>query len=283
MMPLHCTLFNGAPMEQFHLLHHWIFPRAGDGAKQRAITPSLRVAPMAHPVSNNALCANSALATPTLVGAPLSPVIGHRERGWMKLGSPLRVLIFNVEPRTIALGRPCRLAARAVGSFAALDRTNMAGTQRTHQRTRQAACPSPLHTQCRRPASHTAGRNARSPIFAAFPASSRHLTCALGRPWEGWKDIYARVANYNLTMLRTVSPAREGPPVWTIEPPAKRLKRPDIHRSTDHQGGHGCRGAAPTRLADNRPSPPIARLFPQNLGGLAFKVATFSQNPVCCQ
>jgi hypothetical protein len=36
------------------------------------------------------------------------------------------------------------------------------------------------------------------------------------------KGIYARVANYNLTMLRTVSPAREGQVLGATEALAKR-------------------------------------------------------------
>lgn len=35
-------------MAQTNLLHHWNFPRAGDGAKPRAITPICDGAPMAH-------------------------------------------------------------------------------------------------------------------------------------------------------------------------------------------------------------------------------------------
>jgi hypothetical protein len=36
----HYPKINGAPMAQTNLRHHWKFPRAGDGAKPRAITPS---------------------------------------------------------------------------------------------------------------------------------------------------------------------------------------------------------------------------------------------------
>lgn len=38
-MMRHHPQFNGAPMAQVGLRHHWNFPRAGDGANTRAITP----------------------------------------------------------------------------------------------------------------------------------------------------------------------------------------------------------------------------------------------------
>jgi hypothetical protein len=47
----------------------------------------------------------------------------------------------------------------------------------------------------------TAGRIARSPVFAGFHASSRRLICALGRPWEGRKDIYARGLPHSKSFL----------------------------------------------------------------------------------
>lgn len=44
----HYHKFNGAPMAHSDLLHHWNFPRAGDGAKPRAIITICDGAPMAH-------------------------------------------------------------------------------------------------------------------------------------------------------------------------------------------------------------------------------------------
>jgi hypothetical protein len=44
----HYREINGAPMAHVNLLHHWIFPRARDGAKERANTPLCDGAPMAH-------------------------------------------------------------------------------------------------------------------------------------------------------------------------------------------------------------------------------------------
>jgi hypothetical protein len=66
----HYLKSNGAPMAQFSLRHHWKFPRAGDGAKPRAIAPCSHGAPMAHLTR---LCASSALPSATLAGASLSP------------------------------------------------------------------------------------------------------------------------------------------------------------------------------------------------------------------
>jgi hypothetical protein len=76
-MMRHWPKINGAVMAQFHLLHHWKFPRAGDGAKPRAITPMRRGAPMAHNITRaripeHPLCASSALPSATLASAPLT-------------------------------------------------------------------------------------------------------------------------------------------------------------------------------------------------------------------
>ena len=46
-MMLHWLKSNGAAMAQLNLLHHWNFPRAGDGANPRAITPCTHGAAMA--------------------------------------------------------------------------------------------------------------------------------------------------------------------------------------------------------------------------------------------
>jgi hypothetical protein len=74
-------IFNSAPIAQFHLRYHWKFPRAGDSAKVRAITPCSDGATMAHTravVPQLPLCATSALPSATLGSAPLSPEVGYR-------------------------------------------------------------------------------------------------------------------------------------------------------------------------------------------------------------
>jgi hypothetical protein len=53
-------------MAQFHLLHHWIFPRAGDGAKQRAIITIRSGAPLAQMPTRIPLLHGSALPSATL-------------------------------------------------------------------------------------------------------------------------------------------------------------------------------------------------------------------------
>jgi hypothetical protein len=57
-MQRHYPQTNGAPMAQFHLLHHWKIASYGDGAKGRAFTPRIngaavaQRAPRAHPFAN---------------------------------------------------------------------------------------------------------------------------------------------------------------------------------------------------------------------------------------
>ena len=75
-------------MEQTHLLHHWIFPRARAGAKPRAIATLRYGALMARRASRassfNPLCATSALPSATLGGAPLSSMlVGHEKGLWL--------------------------------------------------------------------------------------------------------------------------------------------------------------------------------------------------------
>ena len=56
-MPRYREVFNSAPIAQFHLRYHWNFPRAGDSAKARAITPLL----IAHSIAHARLFARYAL------------------------------------------------------------------------------------------------------------------------------------------------------------------------------------------------------------------------------
>ena len=72
--------FNSAPIAQFHLRYHWIFPRAGDSAKWRAITPIADRARYRARIAPQALCATGALPSATLGSAPLS-LLTDREEG----------------------------------------------------------------------------------------------------------------------------------------------------------------------------------------------------------
>jgi hypothetical protein len=71
----HWPKFNGAVMAQFRLRHHWNFPRAGDGAKPRAITPPHTGAPLARALT-------SVAPLPLLHGSALPPatLAEHRSR-----------------------------------------------------------------------------------------------------------------------------------------------------------------------------------------------------------
>ncbi len=127
----HYPKSNGAPMAQPDLRHHWNFPRAGDGAKPRAIAPSHHGAPMAQTrlarashhtrYAPPALClrrrsephrwspcqpirtelhARAILQKPTLEVRKARPSAhSHARQGWEEL-VPLRViLISEISPR----------------------------------------------------------------------------------------------------------------------------------------------------------------------------------------
>jgi hypothetical protein len=72
-MMRYCPKSNGAPMAQTNLRYHWNFPRAGDSAKERAITPIADRAFYRARIALHSLCATSAPPSATLGSAPLSP------------------------------------------------------------------------------------------------------------------------------------------------------------------------------------------------------------------
>jgi hypothetical protein len=79
-MMRYCPKSNGAPMAQTNLRYHWNFPRAGDSAKERAITPIADRAFYRARIALHSLCATSAPPSATLGSAPLSPRTLGEER-----------------------------------------------------------------------------------------------------------------------------------------------------------------------------------------------------------
>lgn len=112
-MPRYRWVFNSAPIAQFHLRYHWNFPRAGDSAKGRAITPIADRAFYRARIALHSLCATGALPSATLGSAPLSLLVGHRAgRGCIELYSCACDLI-----SAIVICRPSVLPGRAANLF----------------------------------------------------------------------------------------------------------------------------------------------------------------------
>jgi hypothetical protein len=92
----HYPKSNGAPMAHSGLRHHWNFPRAGDGAKQRAIAPLHHGAPMAQTASR---------ASPLTRYAPAALCL--RRRSQSHRWSPTRDLAGRVFACAIPDTLPC--------------------------------------------------------------------------------------------------------------------------------------------------------------------------------
>jgi hypothetical protein len=195
------------------------------------------------------------------------------ERGWERPHHPLmRVDNQRRAFPMIAARTPRRLAARVTRAIADLDHTNTAARTNTHQRTRQAAYPSPPCAQDRRSASLTAGRTARSCVFASFHA-------VLWRPMPIWEDhgkpvegIYARALSRPLTVLDRVRREREpgeqpGRQRRNVRSPRNAWDDPD-HLSKPRGGGGD---SAAHRYIDILPDfrGPVS----ENLGGPVLKIS----------
>ena len=100
---LHCPKINGAPMAQSDLLHHWNFPRAGDGAKPRAITPCTRGAPMAQQASR--------APRPTAMRRQRSAYGDARSRTAHRVTCPAATVM-----QTTNHGNPCQSVQTTTGS-----------------------------------------------------------------------------------------------------------------------------------------------------------------------
>jgi hypothetical protein len=127
---------------------------------------------------------------------------------WKDLITRSCVCASNNPRLPIAARPPHSLAARVTRAFAAAGHTITAASANTHQRTRQAACPSPPCARHRRAVPNTVGHGARSHVFASFHA-------VLWRPMPIWEDhgkavegIYARALSRPLTVLEGKTRAR---------------------------------------------------------------------------
>jgi len=119
-------------------------------------------------------------------------------RGWIDLVIGTSVLIFNSDPRPIALGSVPRFAACPVDSLAALDRQQTPSERQAHQRARQG-----LRRSCSDAIAITAFANT-VPTRRRGAGSKPRNQAAFGiRPRDGWswEGIYARGLPHSKSLL----------------------------------------------------------------------------------
>jgi hypothetical protein len=234
-MPRYRKLLNRAPIAQFHLRYHWNFPRAGDSAKQRAITPIANRALYRARSSLCSLCATSALPSATLGSAALMD-----RQGAGKSSAHYASCVLVIPTLTRISRRPfggtvdrCRtgLAARLAQRVSRARSTKTAGRALTHQRARQGLWQPIAPTQ-RQHAPSACGVRVS---FATFRLIDHMID-------DHRKRVFARVANQVFHSVEAVRRSRN------VCLDRSFLGRPPLFSQRDPGGGNS--GRSPI----NRPS-----------------------------